>query len=90
MFGRTQLCIYYSNVKYDAYNFKKYLNTKLVRTIAEMTPYKFMYYLPDFELIKNDIDWNKSEDDINKQLYKKCNLSEKEINFIETMIKPME
>lgn len=90
MFGRTKLCIYYSNVKYDAYNFKKYLNTKLVRTIAEMTPYKFMYYLPDFELIKNDIDWNKSEDDINKQLYKKCNLSEKEINFIETMIKPME
>lgn len=38
----------------------------------------------------SDIDWSKSVAEIDQQLYKKYNLSEEEINFIETMIKPME
>ena len=37
----------------------------------------------------SDIDWSKSVAEIDQQLYKKYNLSEEEINFIETMIKPM-
>ena len=39
---------------------------------------------------KSDIDWNKSIPEIDRQLYKKYNLSEEEIVFIESMIKPME
>lgn len=39
---------------------------------------------------KSDIDWNKSIPEIDAQLYKKYDLSKKEIAFIESMIKPME
>lgn len=38
----------------------------------------------------SDIDWNKSINEIDKQLYKKYNLSEEEVDFIEEKIKPME
>ena len=39
---------------------------------------------------QSDIDWNQSISDIDKQLYKKYNLSEAEIAYIEKTIKPME
>ena len=39
---------------------------------------------------KSDIDWSKSVAEIDRQLYKKYNLDESEIAFIESMIKPME
>ncbi|HCJ4450593.1 TPA: Eco57I restriction-modification methylase domain-containing protein [Listeria innocua] len=38
----------------------------------------------------SDINWSKSISEIDKQLYKKYNLSEKEIRFIEDKVKPME
>ena len=38
----------------------------------------------------SDIDWSKSIPEIDKQLYAKYNLTEEEISFIESMIKPME
>ena len=38
---------------------------------------------------KSDIDWSKSIAEIDEQLYKKYNLSPKEISIIETKIKPM-
>ena len=38
----------------------------------------------------SDIDWSASIADIDKQLYKKYNLSNEEINFIETKVKEME
>ena len=38
----------------------------------------------------SDIDWSKSVAEIDAQLYKKYGLSEEEISFIESMIKPME
>tara|TARA_R110000796_G_scaffold249991_1_gene378394 strand:- start:8 stop:3811 length:3804 start_codon:yes stop_codon:yes gene_type:complete len=37
----------------------------------------------------SDIDWNQSISDIDKQMYIKYNLSEEEISFIESNIKPM-
>ena len=37
----------------------------------------------------SDIDWSKPIPDIDKQLYKKYNLNEEEIAFIEKIIKPM-
>jgi len=38
----------------------------------------------------SDIDWNKSTQEIDQQLYAKYNLSQEEIEFIEEMIKPMD
>lgn len=38
----------------------------------------------------SDINWSTSIGDIDKQLYKKYNLSDEEINFIETKVKEME
>ena len=37
----------------------------------------------------SDIDWSKSVAEIDQQLYAKYKLSDKEIAFIESMIKPM-
>ncbi|WP_302603167.1 hypothetical protein [Bacteroides caecimuris] len=37
----------------------------------------------------SDIDWRKSVEEIDAQLYAKYNLSDEEIAFIESMIKPM-
>ncbi len=39
---------------------------------------------------KSDIDWSKSVDNIDHQLYKKYNLTPEEILFIESMIRPMD
>ena len=38
---------------------------------------------------KSDINWNKSTQEIDKQLYSKYKLTNEEIEFIESMIKPM-
>ena len=38
----------------------------------------------------SDIDWSQSIANIDQQLYKKYNLSDDEINFIETNVKEME
>ena len=37
----------------------------------------------------SDIDWYKSVSEIDKQLYMKYHLTNEEISFIESMIKPM-
>ncbi len=39
---------------------------------------------------ESDIDWRKSVAEIDTQLYAKYNLSDEEISFIESMIKPMQ
>lgn len=38
---------------------------------------------------ESDIDWTKSVTDIDQQLYTKYHLSNEEISFIESIIKPM-
>ena len=55
----------------------------LTRNIYSLVP------VQNFTLL-SDIDWTQSIPDINKQLYKKYDLSKEEIDFIETHIKPME
>lgn len=48
-------------------------------------------FIPIQDFTENsDINWNRSVSEIDKQLYKKYNLSEDEIKFIEEKIKPME
>lgn len=61
----------------------------LKRTQAN-TPDKWKYVpIQDFTS-SSDIDWSQSIADIDKQLYKKYNLTPEEIDFIETHVKEME
>lgn len=89
-FGRSKLAIYDNDSLQKVKDCLKYLTTKFARIINLMTPYSFLYYLPDFDTIYESIDWTKSIDDIDKQLYKKYDFSQEEIDFIEKTIKPME
>lgn len=60
----------------------------LKRTQAN-TPGKWQWVpLQDFTST-SDIDWSKSVADIDRQLYAKYNLEEKEIAFIESHVKEM-
>lgn len=83
--------------KDGANNLSKYLKTKFLRYLHSLlksshhtTPKTFkLVPLQNFEN-NSDIDWSKSISEIDKQLYIKYNLTENEINHIESRIKPME
>lgn len=80
----------------DALNIEKYIKTKfsrallsILRKTQDTTAYKWKYVpLQDFTS-SSDIDWSQSIANIDKQLYKKYNLSNEEINFIEANVKEM-
>ena len=75
----------------------KYLKTRFSRFLLQLaissvnlSKEKFQFVpLQDFTS-NSDIDWTKTVSEIDQQLYKKYGLSEEEISFIESMIKPME
>ena len=82
----------------EAINCKKYIMTRFVRFIANqsvngrsnVTDNTFEYVpLQDFSE-HSDIDWSQSIANIDQQLYKKYNLTEEEIAYIEKTIKPMQ
>lgn len=83
MFGRTKIAIYDHAEKARVEYFIKYLKTNFVKIIVNMTPLKFLYYLPDFDTIYDDIDWEKSVSEIDEQLYQKYNFDDNEIGIIE-------
>lgn len=74
----------------------KYIQTRFARFLLmlsvssiNLSPEKFQFVpLQDFTK-KSDIDWNKTLKDIDKQLYVKYKLTNKEISFIESMMKVM-
>ncbi len=80
----------------EAENYCKYLHCKFSRyllrqsvTSVNVTKECFAFVpLQDFT-DKSDIDWTQSVADIDRQLYRKYDLSDDEIAFIESMIKPM-
>ena len=75
----------------------KYIKSKFARVLLgilkitqHITPDKWQYVpLQDFTPA-SDIDWTASIPDIDKQLYAKYGLDEKEIEFIETHVKEMQ
>ncbi|MBE5919507.1 MAG: hypothetical protein E7272_06635 [Pseudobutyrivibrio ruminis] len=81
----------------EAINVIKYIRTKTARTLLsvlkitqDIVPSKWAYVpLQDFTS-SSDIDWSKSIPEIDQQLYRKYGLTEEEIEFIETHVKPME
>lgn len=74
----------------------KYIKTKFCRALLgtlKITPHNSKdtwknIPLQDFTT-SSDINWSVTIPDIDKQLYKKYNLSDEEINFIETKVKEM-
>lgn len=81
----------------EARNFIKYYNTYFFRAlvaaykITQSAPNRVYSFVPlqDFTF-NSDIDWNVSIEEIDNQLYKKYKLSKVEIDFIKSMIKPLE
>lgn len=83
-------------MKDEAMHLYVYLQTRFVRFLIailastqQLSKEKFAYVpLQDFTS-DSDIDWNQSVDKIDQQLYHKYGLTDKEIAFVESMIKPM-
>ena len=83
--------------KEEAINCEKYIKTKFLRLllgtlkVTQNNSKETWANIPLQEFSdKSDIDWSKSIPEIDQKLYKKYNLTEEEINFIESKIKPME
>jgi len=74
----------------------KYVRTRFARLllgtlkVTQDNPKDTWANVPMQDFTENsDIDWSKSVEEIDKQLYEKYHLSDTEIAFIESMIKPM-
>lgn len=89
--------LYCSDNLIDVSNACKYVKTTFVRYLASIkvdntsiaNQSRFsLVPLQDFTS-NSDIDWSKSIEDIDKQLYRKYNLTQEEIDYIEKTIKPM-
>ena len=97
--GHTQTFISFGafDNRQEAENLLKYIKTKFARTllgtlkITQSNKKDTWRNVPiqDFTL-DSDIDWAQPVANIDQQLYKKYNLDEKEINFIEEKIREME
>ncbi|MGU9945330.1 hypothetical protein ACQ5RZ_00005 [Lactobacillus delbrueckii subsp. bulgaricus] len=83
--------------KIEAEDCLKYIKTKFCRTLLgtlKITQHNSISAwknvpLQDFTS-NSDIDWTKSIPEIDQQFYKKYNLTEDEINFIETKVQAMD
>ncbi len=80
----------------EAINCLKYVKTKTFRGLLSFNRSQKNISKSTFNLIplqdftpQSDIDWSKSVAEIDQQLYKKYELTEEEIAFIESKIKPM-
>lgn len=81
---------------FEAENLQKYMRTKFLRFCVGILKvsqnlYQNVYSfvpLQDFTA-SSDIDWSKSVEDIDLQLYQKYGLNDDELSFIESIIKPM-
>lgn len=93
----TFLTIGNFSLEEEAQNCMKYIKTKFARTmlgvlkVTQHNSRKTWYYVPlqDFAS-RSDIDWSKSVAEIDAQLYKKYDLSQDEIDFIETNVREMD
>ncbi len=77
-------------------NIAKYMQTKLFSLLVglikatQIAPRQVYKYVPlqDFSSA-SDIDWSQPISDIDRQLYVKYNLTQEEVNYIESVVKPM-
>lgn len=96
--GVTQSFITFGAFSAESYatNALKYLKTKFARTllgilkVTQDNSKETWTHVPMQDFTEgSDIDWSKSVAEIDAQLYAKYHLSDEEIAFIESMIKPM-
>ena len=80
----------------EADNCLKYIKTKFARAMLgarKKTQYngkdKWKFVPQQDFSVKSDINWIKSINEIDDQLYRKYNLTEEEIEFIESNVRPM-
>lgn len=80
----------------QANNLMQYLRTRFLRFLLLQSLVSMNISRNNFRFVplqdftdKSDIDWEKSVSEIDQQLYTKYGLSEDEISFIESMIRPM-
>lgn len=93
----TYLLIGPFDTKVEAQNTLSYIHTRffrflvlLIKNTQDATKQVYQFVpMQDFTN-RSDIFWHQSVSDIDKQLYKKYGLSNEEIQFIESMIRPME
>ena len=99
LIGHTQTFISIGNfsTKFEANAVLNYVKTKFARVMlgikkaTQHNPKSTWQMVPMQNFTPNsDIDWTKSVHEIDLQLYKKYNLSDKEINFIETKVQAMD
>lgn len=95
-FTQTYISVGMFDEEADAVNLSKYLKTKFCRAllfVLKVTQDNLpavWRYIPKQNFTDNsDIDWSKSVAEIDRQLYAKYGLDEKEIEFIETHVKEM-
>lgn len=94
--NQTFISIGSLSTKLEAENLLRYINSKFLRlllgTLKVTQDNKKAVWknipLQDFTA-NSDIDWSQSIPEIDQQLYKKYQLSDEEIAFVESMIKPM-
>jgi hypothetical protein len=86
-FGMSRLSLFMSKTKEECNNFIKYTQTNFFAGLTLQEPNRrssFGLVIPTQNFSNNsDIDWNKSLEEIDKQLYKKYNLNDDDISFIE-------
>lgn len=92
----TYLCLYSFDNAAQAHNFERYAKTKFFRflllqalTSINISKDKFIFVPNQDFTLNSDIDWTKEVSQIDKQLYKKYNLSQEEVDFIEDKVKEM-
>ena len=96
-FTQSFIAIGKFKTKIEAEAALKYIKSKFARAllgvkkVTQDNSKDTWQFVPIQDFTENsDIDWGKSVPEIDQQLYRKYNLSDDEIAFIEKMIKPME
>lgn len=92
-FGRSRMMLFNSKNKDEINNFVTYTRTNFFAFLVLQEPNRrssIGQVIPDQDFTSDsDIDWLKTITEIDQQLYKKYNLNEDEIEFIETNVKEM-
>lgn len=95
-FAETFISIGAVDTKEEAEAIAKYVKTKFMRAMLGVLKVTQNNAKPTWEKVplqdftsESDIDWSKSVGEIDKQLYKKYELTEEEVGFIETYVKEM-
>lgn len=96
-FTQTFMCVGHFDTRGEAESALKYVKTKFCRLLLGV--YKNTQHNPPIKwnaiplqdfTPSSDIDWSKPISDIDRQLYRKYDLDDGEIEFIETSVKEME